>query len=97
MVDQQFHQLGYTESYSEIQRYKYCFLNDKKRVGITDDFGILGTIDEETDEQMDDEVEVDYQLLQQLMKMKNGVMIRWCPWRLGMQTQSLSLLETIWI
>ncbi len=51
--------MGYTESYSEIQRYKYCFLNDKNRVGITDNFGILGTIDEETDEQMDDEVEVD--------------------------------------
>ncbi len=53
-----FHQLGYTESYSKIQRYKYCFLNDKNRVGITDDFSILGTIDEETDEQMDDEIEV---------------------------------------
>ncbi len=45
-----FHQLGYTESYSEIQRYKYCFLNDNNRVGITDNFGILGTIDEKTDE-----------------------------------------------
>ncbi len=55
--------MGYTESYSEIQSYKYCFLNDKNRVGITDDFGILGTIDEETDEQMDDEVEVDVDLV----------------------------------
>ena len=51
------------ESYSEIQTYKYCFLNDKNGVRITNNFGILGTVDEETDEQMDDEVEVDVDLV----------------------------------
>ena len=50
-----FHQLGYIESYTELQRYKYCFLNDKNGVGISNDSGILDTIIEETDEQIDDE------------------------------------------
>ena len=45
-----FHRLGYTESYTELQRCKYCFLNDKNRVGKSNDSGILDTIIEETDE-----------------------------------------------
>ena len=45
-----------------MQRYKYCFLNDNNGVGIADDFGILGTI-EETDEHMADDLEVDVDLV----------------------------------
>ncbi|KAJ8410714.1 hypothetical protein AAFF_G00186710 [Aldrovandia affinis] len=59
------HRLGYTESYSETQSYKYCFLNDRNGVGISDASGALGTIVEETDDQIDqidDEVEVDAKL-----------------------------------
>ena len=51
-----FHRLGYTESYTETQRYKYCFLNVKNGVGISDDPSILGTTG---DEQIDDEADVD--------------------------------------
>ncbi|KAI4804826.1 hypothetical protein KUCAC02_026439, partial [Chaenocephalus aceratus] len=53
------HQLGYTESYSETQNYKYCFLNDRNGDGIQDTSDTLYTIVEETDEQIDDEVAVD--------------------------------------
>uniref|UniRef100_UPI00358F51C3 uncharacterized protein n=1 Tax=Myxine glutinosa TaxID=7769 RepID=UPI00358F51C3 len=56
------HRLGYTESYAETQSYKYCFLNDTNGVGISDASGALGTIIEETDDQIDDEVEVDIAL-----------------------------------
>ncbi|KAK1893747.1 Leucine--tRNA ligase [Dissostichus eleginoides] len=53
------HQLGYTESYSETQNYKYCFLNDRNGDGIQDTSDTLYTIVEETDEKIDDEVAVD--------------------------------------
>ena len=56
------HRLGYTESYAETQSYKYCFLNDTNGVGVSDASGALGTIIEETDDQIDDEVEVDIAL-----------------------------------
>ncbi|KAJ8402846.1 hypothetical protein AAFF_G00361600 [Aldrovandia affinis] len=59
------HRLGYTESYSETQSYKYYFLNDRNGVGISDASGALRTIVEETDDQIDqidDEVEVDAEL-----------------------------------
>ena len=56
------HRLGYTESYAETQNYKYCFLNSRNGVGISDASGILGTIVEETNDLIDDEVEVDIQL-----------------------------------
>ena len=57
-----FHRLGYTESYAETQSYKYCYLNEKNGVGISGASGALGTITEETDNQIDDEVEVDVEL-----------------------------------
>jgi len=53
------HQLGYTESYAEIQNYKYCFLNDGNGV-ITSD--VLDTIIKDTNDQIDDEIEVDIEL-----------------------------------
>ena len=56
------HWLGYTESYAETQRYKYCFLNDRNGVGISDASGTLATIIKETDDQIYDEVEVDVEL-----------------------------------
>lgn len=68
------HWLGYTESYAETQNYKYCFINNKNGVGISDTSGALGAIVEETDDQIDDELEVDVNLetyqLQRLMKVK---------------------------
>jgi hypothetical protein len=51
-----FHRLGYTESYAETQSYKYCYLNEKNGVGISGASGALGTITEDTDNQIDDEV-----------------------------------------
>lgn len=57
-----FHRLGYTESYAETQHYKYCFINDRNGVGISDASGALATIIEETDDEIDDEVEVDVEL-----------------------------------
>ena len=62
MDAQQVHRLGYTESYAETQSYKYCYLNEKNGVGISGASGALGTITEETDNQIDDEVEVDVEL-----------------------------------
>ena len=56
------HRLGYTESYAETQNYKYCFLNDKNGVGISDSSGVLDTIIEESDDMIDAEVEVDVEL-----------------------------------
>ena len=53
------HRLGYTESYAETQNYKYCFLNDRNGVGISN---VLGTIIEEPDDQIDDEIDVDIEL-----------------------------------
>lgn len=56
------HRLGYTESYAETQSYKYCFLNDRNAVSISDASGGLDTIIEETNDQVDDENEVDIEL-----------------------------------
>ncbi len=56
------HRLGYTESYAETQNYKYCFQIDRNGVGISDSSGVLDTIIEETDDQIDTEVEVDVEL-----------------------------------
>ena len=49
-------------SYTETQNYKYCFLNDKNGVGISDSSGVLDTIIEESDDMIDSEVEVDVEL-----------------------------------
>ena len=53
-----FHRLGYSESYSELQNYKYCFLNSRNGDDAPDTSGTLDTIVEETDEQINDEVAV---------------------------------------
>jgi len=53
------HRLGYTESYSETQNYKYCFLNSRSGYDAPDCPGNLDTIVEETDNQINDEVAVD--------------------------------------
>uniref|UniRef100_UPI00358E61EE uncharacterized protein n=1 Tax=Myxine glutinosa TaxID=7769 RepID=UPI00358E61EE len=54
-----FHRLGDTESYTETQNYKYCFLNSRSGDDVPDTSGTLDTIVEETDEQINDEVAVD--------------------------------------
>ena len=59
MDAQQFHRLGYTESYTETQNYKYCFINSRSRDDVPDTSGTLDTIVEETDEQTNDDVVVD--------------------------------------
>ena len=51
--------MGYTESYSETQNYKYCFLNGKSGHDTSDTSDMLRTIEEETDDQIDDVVAVD--------------------------------------
>ena len=51
------HRLGYTESYSETQNYKYWF--DRKGDYIQDISGNVDTILEESYEQINDEVAVD--------------------------------------
>ena len=53
-----FHRLGYSESYSELQNYKYCFLNSRNGDDAPNTSGTLDTIVEETDEQINDEVAV---------------------------------------
>ena len=53
------HRLGYTESYTETQNYKYCFLNIKNREDVPDTSESLYTIVEETDEHINDDVAVD--------------------------------------
>ena len=52
------HRLGYTESYSETQNYKYCFFIRRIEDDATDTSGTLDTIVEETDDQVNDEVAV---------------------------------------
>jgi len=42
------HWLGYTESYSETQNYKYCILSGKNGDFTSDTSDMLGTIVEET-------------------------------------------------
>ena len=54
-----YHRLGYIESYTETQNYKYCFLNNRSRDDVPDSYGTLDTIVEETDEQINDDVAVD--------------------------------------
>ena len=54
-----FHRLGYTESYTETQNYKYCFLNSRSRDDVPDTSGTLYTIVEETEEQINDDVALD--------------------------------------
>lgn len=66
-----FHRLGYTESYSETQNYKYCFLNSRSEDDVPDMSGILDTIVEETDEQINDEVAVDAALEDQSVMTAN--------------------------
>ena len=56
------HRLGYSESYAELHNYKYCFLNNKKRVCTSNSSGTLDTIVEETDDQINAEFEVDVEL-----------------------------------
>ena len=51
--------LGYTESYSETQNYKYCFFISRIEDDAPDTSGTLDTIVEETDNQVNDEVAVD--------------------------------------
>jgi len=48
------HQLGYTESYSEIQNYKCCFLNGRSGDGAPDTSDTLDTIVEESGDQIND-------------------------------------------
>ena len=54
-----FHRLGYSESYTETQNYKYCFLNGRSRDDVPATSGTLDAIVEETDEQINDDVAVD--------------------------------------
>jgi len=55
--------VGYSESYAELQNHRYCFLNNKKRVGRSNFSGALDNIVEETDDdQINDEFEVDIKL-----------------------------------
>ena len=54
-----FHRLGYTESYTEIQNYKYCFLNSRSGDYFPYTSGTLDTIMEETDDESNDEVAID--------------------------------------
>ena len=46
-------------SYTEIQNYKYCFLNNRSRDYFQYTSGTLETIVEETDEESNDEVAID--------------------------------------
>ena len=62
MDAQQAAPVGYSESYAELHNYKYCFLNNKKRVGTSNSSGTLDTIVEETDDQINAELEVDVEL-----------------------------------
>lgn len=54
-----FHRLGYTESYTKIQNYKYCFLNSRSGDYFLYTSGTIDTIVEETDEDSNDEVAID--------------------------------------
>ena len=58
------HRLGYTESHSETQNYKYCFLNGRSGDGAPDTSDTLDTIVEESGDQINDEVAVDAALQQ---------------------------------
>ena len=56
------HRLVYTESYTDIQNYKYCLLNDSNIVEISVASGTPGVFDIASDEKIDDEMEVDVEL-----------------------------------
>jgi len=56
------HRLGYTESYAEMLNYKYCFLNGRNRVGISDSYCSLDTIIEKTNDETDTEDEIDTEI-----------------------------------
>jgi len=53
------HRLGYTESYSETQNYKYSFLNSMTGDGAPDTSGTIDTSVEEANDLMNDELAVD--------------------------------------
>ncbi len=53
------YQLGYSESYTELQNYKYCYLMNKKRDSTP---GPLDTIVEETDAQINAETDVEAEI-----------------------------------
>ena len=55
-VHNKLHHLGYTESYSETQNYKYCFLNSRSGDDAPATLGTFDIIAEETDEEINDEV-----------------------------------------
>ena len=94
------HRLGYTESFTETQNYKYCFLNDSNIVEISGASGTPDVFDVATDEEIDDEMEVDVELeglSVEPMKVKHRRLIRCSLWRVRIQAQtvqSLSLFET---
>ena len=58
-----FHRLGYTESYTETQNYKYCFLNSRSRDDVPDTSGTLDIIVVQMDEQINDGVVLEDQSL----------------------------------
>ena len=94
-----FHRLGYTESYTERQNYKYCFLNSRSRDDAPDTSDTLDTIVKETDEQINYDVAVDAALEDQPLIAAN---VRACESELSsndqvVSMQSLCLLETIYI
>ena len=53
------HRLGYTESYSETQNYKYCFLNERNRFVISDTSKTLDSNLEEADNKIDNDIVID--------------------------------------
>ena len=53
------HRLGYTESYSETQNYKYCFLNERNRFVISDTSKTLDSNLEEADKKIDNDIVID--------------------------------------
>jgi len=81
----------YTESYLETQNYKYCFLNGRSGDGAPVTSGILDSVVEETDDQINDEVTVDAAFEDLSVTTVNEsacrVTIRWPQWRLGKQTE----------
>ena len=50
------HRLGYTESYSETQNYKYCFLNERNRFVISDTSITLDSNLEEADNKIENDI-----------------------------------------
>ena len=73
------HLLGYMESYAETQDYKYCFFINRNGVGIS------VTIIEETNDLVDDEVQVHFQFSESEISSES-------PWRLIICTGSISAI-----